>query len=489
MKNKKALIKVFLLFTILLIISVAVIIIKGDTYEIRPYYRTSAESVDDLIITVEDENVVKVKDAKIENGAPVITVESVSKGKTFVQVKNILTGKEGLDIVYVHNFGVISYNEFMGNMSYSKIIPVSISIFLIYILYLLISSYKRNSKENMYQYKNIVYLGVIVFLTFVVLSQIFSIFKYKGLITTVNQIANMFSFTMITLPVAFITSILVIVSNISLLRKEGFNLKNMLGIILGGFLCLMSILPEIMYKLLYSSTLIDIHNQNGLGLYLYNSTESMLKIIIVYIECILIGTIVMATKAAKHVPEFDKDAIIILGCKIKKDGTLTNLLKGRVDRAIEFAKMQKENTGKSILFVPSGGKGQDEVISEGDAMRNYMLEQGISEKDILVDNKSKNTYENIKFSNQIIKEKIENAKIAFSTTNYHVFRAGCIATEQSIKVDGIGSKTKTYFWVNAFIREFIATLVNERKKHIIVFLSILVVNIILIYITYLNNNC
>ena len=173
----------------------------------------------------------------------------------------------------------------------------------------------------------------------------------------------MFSFMIFLLPIAFIVSILVVLSNISLIRKEGFNFRNMLGILLGVFLCVSSFLPEIMYRALYSATWIDIHNQNGIGLYIYNFVESIIYISITYIECVLIGTIIMGIKSAKHIPKFDKDYIVILGCQIKKDGTLTNLLKGRVDRAIEFSKMQKEKTGKDIIFVPSGGQGEDEVIS------------------------------------------------------------------------------------------------------------------------------
>ena len=94
----------------------------------------------------------------------------------------------------------------------------------------------------------------------------------------------------------------------------------------------------------------------------------------------------------------------------------------------------------------------------------------------------------IKFSNNLIKEKIENAKIAFSTTNYHVFRAGNIASEQNLNYEGIGAKTKIYFWINAFIREFIATLYTERKKHFIIILSIIINVILAIIITYINNN-
>ena len=275
----------------------------------------------------------------------------------------------------------------------------------------------------------------------------------------------MFSFTMFLLPIAFIVSILVIISNILLIKKEGFGFRNVLGILLGVTLCFASILPDMLYRMLFSVTWIDIHNERGLGLYIYNLIESIIYITITYIECILLGTIIMSVKAAKYVPKFDKDCIIILGCKIKKDGSLTKLLKGRVDRAIEFSKMQKEKVGKDILFVVSGGKGNDEVISEAQAMKNYLIEQGIKKDNILIEDKSSNTFENIKFSNKLINDKINNAKMAFSTTNYHVFRAGIIASNQNINIEGIGAKTKTYFWINAFIREL--QLFFQKRRNIL----------------------
>ena len=231
---------------------------------------------------------------------------------------------------------------------------------------------------------------------------------------------------------------------------------------------------------------INIYNLNSAGPYIYNFLEAMVYLTVTYLECILIATIIIAIKSIKKKIQSNKDYMIILGCRIKKDGTLTPLLKGRVDRAIEFRNEQLETTGKDLIFVPSGGKGNDEVISEAEAMKKYLLEQGIKEKNILTENKSKNTYENIKFSNKLINNKKVN--IGFSTTNYHVMRAGLIATEQGLKIEGIGSKTKSYFWINAFIREFIGTLYSERKKHIIFFSLITIIVIIMIGITYIGNN-
>ena len=123
--------------------------------------------------------------------------------------------------------------------------------------------------------------------------------------------------------------------------------------------------------------------------------------------------------------------------------------------------------------MPSGGKGDDEVIAEGEAIANYLVSKGIPEERILVENRSKNTEQNIRFSKELISECSSGAQVAFSTTNYHVFRTGCIADEAGTPMEGIGAGTKRYFWINAFIREFVATLHYEKKEHIKAFVQIL----------------
>ena len=132
--------------------------------------------------------------------------------------------------------------------------------------------------------------------------------------------------------------------------------------------------------------------------------------------------------------------------------------------------------------MPSGGRGSDEVISESLAIKNYLIEKGIKENQIIIEDKSTNTIENMKFSKAKIDELKKDAKISFSTTNYHVFRSGVIANNQGIECEGMGSKTKWYFYTNALIREFIANLVQERKKHITIILLINLSLLILIAI-------
>ncbi len=478
----KNIIKLFLLSIILLIISSIVILKYGNEYEMSFSIRTrNIESITEDNRT----GAIEIIDKRKVDDVYYVRIKAIKPGRAEIIVNYGDYGE--IRSFYIHKSLVITDNGYFGKSNCSEVIPISISIILIYGLILLIKKYKNSINDNLYQYKNVAYLGIIIFILFFILSNIMSIFNYQGVYDTISNTINSVSAVSIyLLPIAFVTFLLVTISNINLIRKEGFSLRNLLGLFLGIFLCLSTFIPDTTYKILMKAQIVNIYNLNGPGPYIYNFIEAIIYLTISYLECILIGTIIIAIKSVKRKIKYNKDYIIILGCQIRKDGSLTPLLKGRVDRAIEFRNEQLKNNNKDLIFIPSGGKGEDEVISEAEAMKNYLIKNGINSKNILVEDKSKNTYENIKFSNKLIKNK--KANIAFSTTNYHVFRAGLIASEQGLKLEGIGSKTKAYFWINAFIREFIGTLYSEKKKHIIVFIMIALALIIMITITYFANN-
>ena len=470
-------------------------IIVGSRYIIETDINGYNGTADKLTVTVhQNKEILKVTEHHIQNEKLYITVESISSGRAFLSV---LAADEpdflfSSPYLYVHTFGIITEENFFGRSTGSWSFSAASIIFLAVLIIGLLIHIKKELHRDFYQYSNVRNIGFLIFLIILFVEQLISLSSInRGIIGSVDTVlysAGFFSY--FVLPVAFVTFILVTVSNIQLMRNEGRNWKNMLGCILGIMLCLSTVFPEILSNFLQQTTIVDVHNQNGIALYIELLVEDTIFAVTAYLECILIGTIILSTKAARKIPAFDKDYILILGCQIKKDGTLTNLLKSRADRAIEFAKMQKNAVGKDITFIPSGGKGIDEVIAEADAIKNYLVSTGIPESSILVENQSENTYENLRNSMELIRNhtKNDNPKIAFSTTNYHVFRSGVFASRQNIKAEGIGAKTKRYFWINAFIREFIAALVSEWKTHMAIIMIWIVVIISMVGIVYFSNN-
>lgn len=153
------------------------------------------------------------------------------------------------------------------------------------------------------------------------------------------------------------------------------------------------------------------------------------------------------------------DYVVVLGAGLIGD-KVTPLLASRIEKGIAI--YQKQPGCKLIM---SGGQGPDELMAEGQAMADYALEQGIPAEDIVIENQSTNTEENLKFSYALMKP---GSRFALVTNYYHVFRALLLAQQLKIKCIGYGAKTRFYFSLNAFIREFVGYVVMSRKAHLVV---------------------
>ena len=483
---------------------VNIFVIRGS-YTLTIYSKVS----DDNPVTLEKDGIVEVdlitydEDRDCTN----IRFKAISKGDVNVTVHGGLKSIDGesdsveftdydTEIV-VDKFFLVYEKGFFGSLSNMNIIRFEIIFLLLIMIINVIFSTKKERQEFPYSYRIMYYIGalIILVLNFLVWSFDAFINKYEGsdkLYGIYGDIVSaVMTFSIIIFPFVILLAIFLIISNIALIRHEGRSLTNMLGILLGLGLVAMTVFAYFSFHLL--GGFIDVNSYGGFHFAYF--VEGTLFTTISYLECMMIGTYICSTKAGKYVPHFDKDYIIILGCAIRKDGTVTPLLKGRADRALWFAKKQMEETGKDIVFVASGGQGADEVVSESEAIKKYLLENGIDEDHIIVEDKSANTLENMKFSYEKICEDVKkrgdepsrdmsDVKIAFSTTGYHVFRSGHIAYSQGIKAVGIGNKTKWYFHTNALIREFVANMNIEKKRHIEKLVILILFLIILLILSY-----
>ena len=472
-----------------LALGLAAVILQGAFFRLS-FSADGAESMEEFRVTIDQEReVVSLIDQSLENGKLALTFRSVSPGRAFVEI----TGPEDYrqaSMLFVHPLGVITAGEYFGPSSGARIIPVLVSLYIVLILLYVILEYLRGMKDSLYQYRNVRNLGWIIYFGGLLLGQIPYLVSGDSLIGTVRATLHSASvFSTVAFPIAFVVSVLVTISNFRLIRREGRNWRNLLGLFLGILICAGTVVPHVLSEFLQRTTLVDVHNERGAALYAEMAVTNTVLVTVTYLECILLSTVVLSVMAARRIPAFDKDYILILGCQIRDDGTLTPLLKGRTDRALEFSRMQEAAAGYAPVFVPSGGKGEGEVIPEAEAIRNYLLEAGVPQDRILAEDRSENTRENLENSLNLIAEhsKKRDPKIAFSTTNYHVFRAGILAWQMGIRAEGIGSGTRSYFWINAFVREFIATVYAERRKHLLVIAVMILLTLLMILMVYLSN--
>lgn len=160
------------------------------------------------------------------------------------------------------------------------------------------------------------------------------------------------------------------------------------------------------------------------------------------------------------------DYIIIHGAGLQGDKP-TPLLRGRIDRAVTL--WERQNRRAKIIV--SGGRGDDETISEAEAMRRYLVdERKVPETAILMEDQSTTTLENLRLSKRIMDDLSgEDAyRAALVTSDYHVFRASEYAHVLGMRADGVGSHTKGYYWPSAFIREFVAISRSHMWPYIII---------------------
>ena len=174
----------------------------------------------------------------------------------------------------------------------------------------------------------------------------------------------------------------------------------------------------------------------------------------------------------------DFDYVIIHGSGLLNGDRVSKLLRDRLDKAVEI---YRQDPTPPIL-IPSGGKGADETVAEADAMKLYLLSRGIPEKDIIPENRSATTRENLLFSKEILDRFDGRKYTALVSSNYHVYRALRYCREIGLECTGIGSHVAFYYWPSALIREYIA--VHAEKKHAVLFIAgwILCVALLLVLI-------
>lgn len=145
------------------------------------------------------------------------------------------------------------------------------------------------------------------------------------------------------------------------------------------------------------------------------------------------------------------DYVIILGAQWRSTGP-SEVLRRRLDKAIDYL---EQNPDTSVIV--SGGQGGNESIPEAVGMREYLIEAGIGEERILVEDQSASTYQNLVLSAEFLDR--ENDRVVVVTNNFHMFRALAIAKKQGyLNVEGLAAGSSPWVVPNNLLREFIGVV-------------------------------
>lgn len=289
-----------------------------------------------------------------------------------------------------------------------------------------------------------------------------SFMGYVGLVTATSSsligagiLAVLLILFLVTILFGLYAAIIFLIGNsFIVLRHESRKLPNLLTLILGLAIIALIILQSFGPKILPNWSVILLSIPTTIAVYFFIVFWNFLSISLLY--------------QFNH-PKYNQDFIIVLGAGLINGEKVTPLLAKRIDRAIQFYRKQSEETLSPPQLLMSGGQGPDEKVPESQAMREYALEQGIPAEDILMEAQSTNTLENMRFSKEIMEhEKPSGYHAIFTSNNYHIFRAGMYAEDVGLKIDGIGSKTARYYLPNAFLREFIAVALMNKRLHLFI---------------------
>lgn len=239
---------------------------------------------------------------------------------------------------------------------------------------------------------------------------------------------------------------------------------NIIFILIGAFVLFLYAAPLVETKLNFGNIFgISLGLMFVLIGFLFNIIKNLLifKIAFAFISIcllaffIILGYVINKSKQTAT----NEETIIVLGCRVKGDKPSLSL----IERSRVASEHLKKN--KTAVAILSGGQGDDELISESECMRRLMLEYGIDESRLYLEDKSTTTDENIAFSKKIIEENKLSKSIAIATSEYHEARALIIAKRYGFKAKSLPCHTLNRVKIPFYTREVFG-LINESIKNL-----------------------
>lgn len=164
---------------------------------------------------------------------------------------------------------------------------------------------------------------------------------------------------------------------------------------------------------------------------------------------VILVTLAFMTRAALDRPAADEDCtVIVLGCQVFPDGRPSLILRGRIQAAYDYL-----TTHPNAVCIASGGQNGSEPISEALCIRDTLVDMGIDEGRILMEDSSRSTEENLRFSAALVRERGLPATAAIASDNFHQLRGEIWAERNGLAARSIGCASPWYLTAGYWARE------------------------------------
>ena len=110
--------------------------------------------------------------------------------------------------------------------------------------------------------------------------------------------------------------------------------------------------------------------------------------------------------------------------QVTPDGEPSILLRDRLDRALDYLEDHPD-----LTVVVSGGQGDNEPVTEARCMADYLMERGVEEDQLLLEERSHNTDQNLRYSRELLEAEgcdLSQGVVVVSN-GFHLTRARMLA--------------------------------------------------------------
>ena len=131
--------------------------------------------------------------------------------------------------------------------------------------------------------------------------------------------------------------------------------------------------------------------------------------------------------------------MVIFGCQVKPWGP-SILLQDRLDTALNYLEDHPD-----MKIVVTGGKGDDEHISEAQCMYDYLTEHGVDGEHIYMEDQSRNTWQNVNYTLELLESEVEAGRLAkpqgyvLVSSGFHLARIEMLWTRASGQGENIST--------------------------------------------------
>lgn len=163
----------------------------------------------------------------------------------------------------------------------------------------------------------------------------------------------------------------------------------------------------------------------------------VVQLALLLIVLVIVVTSVRIYRYGNLSSDGNADAAVVLGAAVWSN-SVSPVFRERINHAIELYR-----NGRVRKLVFTGGQGNSNEPTEAAAARSYAVANGIPLQDILVEQKSHTTYENIVYAKQIVDSNNLNGVLLVSDP-MHMKRAMAMAEDVGLKAFPSPTQTTRY---------------------------------------------